>query len=119
MYPIAYASRHTNPAEQKDTPIKLKVAALVFAVGHCEVYLLGNKVTVYTCTDHQALVSAFLTHLKSQTRRLLARWYLKVSRFLPQLKPKYKPGCQNTAADALSRAPVKNCVVRVTCYICK
>ena len=52
-------------------------------------------------------------HLKSQTRGLLARWYLKLSRFLPQLELKYKPGCQNTAADALSRAPVKNCDVCV------
>ena len=73
-------------------------------------YLLGNKVTVYT--DHQALVSAFVSHLKSQTRGLLARWYLKLSRFLPQLELKYKPGSQNTAADALSRAPVQNCDVR-------
>ena len=45
-YPIAYASRQTNPAEQKYAPTELKVAALVFAVGHFEVYLLGNKVTV-------------------------------------------------------------------------
>ena len=109
-YPIAYASRQTNPAEQKYAPTELEVAALVFAVGHFEVYLLGNKVTVYT--DHQALVSAFVSHLKSQTRGLLARWYLKLSRFLPQLELKYKPGSQNTAADALSRAPVQNCDVR-------
>ena len=109
-YPIAYASRQTNPAEQKYAPTEPEVAALVFAVTHFEVYLLGNKVTVYT--DHQALVSAFVSHLKSQTRGLLARWYLKLSRFLPQLELKYKPGCQNTAADALSRAPVENCDVR-------
>ena len=109
-YPIAYASRQTNPAEQKYAPTELEVAALVFAVGHFEVYLLGNKVTVYT--DHQALVSAFVSHLKSQTRGLLARWYLKLSRFLPQLELQYKPGNQNTAADALSRAPVRNCDVR-------
>ena len=109
-YPIAYASRQINPAEQKYAPTELEVAALVFAVGHFEVYLLGNKVTVYT--DHQALVSAFVSHLKSQTRGLLARWYLKLSRFLPQLELKYKPGSQNTAADALSRAPVQNCDVR-------
>ena len=49
---------------------------LVFAVGDFEVYLPGNKVTVYT--DHQAPISAFLMHLKSQTRGLLARWYLEV-----------------------------------------
>ena len=79
-------------------------------MGHFEVYLLGNKVTIYT--DHQALVSAFVSHLKSQTRGLLARWYLKLSRFLPQLELQYKPGNQNTAADALSRAPVRNCDVQ-------
>lgn len=81
------------------------MAALVFGVGHFELYLLGNKVTIYT--DHQALASAFVSHLKSQTKGLLARWHLKLSRFLPQLKFKYKPGGQNTAADALSRAPTE------------
>ena len=86
------------------TPTELEVAALVFAVEHFEVYLLGNKVTVFT--DHQALVSPFIYHLQSQTRGLLARWYLRLSRFLPNLKLEYKPGHQNTAADALSRAPV-------------
>ena len=71
MNPIAYASWQTNPAEQKYEPTELEVAALVFAVGHFEVYLLGNKVTIYTA--HQALISAFLIYLKSQTRGLLAR----------------------------------------------
>ena len=52
--------------------------------------------------DRQALVSAFVSHLKSQTRGLLGRWYLKLAMFLPQFELKYKPGCQNTAADALS-----------------
>lgn len=46
--------------------------------------------------------------LKSQTRGLLAEWYLKLSKFLPQLELKYKPGCQNKTADAVSRAPVEN-----------
>ena len=52
--------------------------------------------------DHQALVSAFVSHLKSQTRGLLGRWYLKLATFLLQFELKYKPGYQNTAADALS-----------------
>ena len=42
-HPVAYASRPTNNAE-------LEVAALVYALEHFQVYLLGNKVTVYT--DH-------------------------------------------------------------------
>ena len=56
-YPIAYASRQTNPAERKYAPTELEVAAFVYAVEHFEVYLLANQVTVYT--DHQALVSTF------------------------------------------------------------
>ena len=67
-------------------------------------YLLGNKVTVYT--DHQALVSSFIPYLKSQTKGLLARWYLRLSPFLPNIILEHKPGSVNKAADALSRAPV-------------
>ena len=65
-HPIAYASRATNNAERKYAPAELEVAALVFALEHFQVYLLGNRVTVYT--DHQALVSSFIPYLKSQTK---------------------------------------------------
>ena len=83
-HPIAFASRQTNEAERKYAPTGMEVAALVFAVEHFKVYLLGNKTIVYT--DHQALVSGFLAHMKSQTKGLLARWYLRLSRFLPNLR---------------------------------
>ena len=36
-----------------------------------------------------------------------------MSRFLPQLELKHKPGCQNTVADALLRASVKNFHVHI------
>jgi len=101
-HPIAYASRQTNNAEQKYAPTQLEVAA----VEHFEVYLLGQPFTVYT--DHQPLVSAFIIHLKSQTRGLLARWYLRLARFLPNMKIEYKPGATNVVADALSRAPTQS-----------
>ena len=91
-------------AESKYAPTELEVAALAFAIEHFEVYLLGSKATVFT--DHRALVSPFISHLQSQTHGLVARWYLHLSRFLPNLKLEYKPGHQNTAADALSRTPV-------------
>ena len=103
-HPVAYASRPTNSAEMKYAPTELEVAALVYALEHFQVYLLGNKVTVYT--DHQALVSSFIPYLKSQTKGLLARWYLRLSPFLPNISLQHKPGTVNQAADALSRAPV-------------
>ena len=103
-HPVTYASRQTNPAEAKYAPTELEVAALVYAVEHFEVYLLGSQFTVYT--DHQSLVSAFITHMKSQSRGLLARWYLRITRFLPKMQLEYKPGAANVVADTLSRAPV-------------
>ena len=86
---IAFASRQTNPAERKYAPTELEVAALIFAVEYFEVYLFGNQFTAYT--DHQALVSAFIVHPKSQTRGLLARWYLHIAKFMSQMKLEYRP----------------------------
>ena len=111
-YPIAYASRQTNPAEAKYAPTELEVAALVYAVEHFEVYLLGNNFTVYT--DHKALVSAFISHMGSQTKGLLARWYLRISRFLPQMRLEYKPGSANTVADSLVENKESTTVLQVT-----
>ena len=88
--PIAFASKPTNEAEAKYGVTQLEVAALIFALEHFEVYLLGNSVTVFT--DHQALVKSYLPYLKSQTKGILARWYLRLARFLPSLKLEYKPG---------------------------
>ena len=101
--PVAYASHATTAAEQKYGISELEVAALVYALEHFEVYLLGNQVTVYT--DHKALVQSYLPYLKSQTKGILARWYMRIARFLPTLKLEYKPGSANVVADTLSRAP--------------
>ena len=90
-HPIAYASRPTNSAEMKCAPTELEVATLVFALEHFRVYLLGNRVTVYT--DHQAWVSSFILYLKSQTKGPLARWYLRLSPFLPNISLQH---CQSS-----------------------
>ena len=99
-----FASQQTNQAERKYALTKLKVAAPIFAVDHFEVYLLGNHFTVYT--DHPALVSAFIVHLKSQTRGLVSSVVPVDFQFMPQMKLEYKPGSANVVADALSRVPV-------------
>ena len=100
--PIAHASRATNAAEKKYGVTELEVAALVYSLEHFEVYLLGNSVTVFM--DHKALVQSYIPYLKSQPNGILARWYLRSSRFLPTLKMEYKPGSANVVADALTTA---------------
>lgn len=104
MAPVAFVSRSTSSAEQKFAATELEVAGLVFALEHFKVHVLGNQVTVYT--DHQTLVKSYLPYLKSQTKGILARWYLRLARFLPTVKLEYKPAMANLIADALSRAPV-------------
>ena len=64
-----------------------------------------HKITVFT--DHQALVTGYVSYLKGQSKGLLSRWYLRISQYLPNLTFEYKPGKSYEAADALSRAPVK------------
>ena len=73
-HPVTYASKLTNNVEYKYAPTQLEVPAIVYAVEHFEVYLLGQPFTGYT--NHQPLVGAFIVHLKTQTRGILARWYL-------------------------------------------
>ena len=59
-HPVAYASRAPNDAEKKYSPTKLEMAAIVYALNHFEVYLLGHKITVFT--DHQALVTGYVSY---------------------------------------------------------
>ena len=44
--------------------------------------------------------------MNTQPRGLLARWYLRIPRFLPKMQLEYKPGSANVVADYLSRAPI-------------
>ena len=81
------------------------MAAIVYALNHFEVYLFGHKITVFT--DHQAIVTGYVFYLRSQSKGLLSRWYLRISQYLPNLTFEYKPGKMNEATDALSYAPVK------------
>lgn len=94
--PVAYASRGLSPTERNYSAMKLEFQALKWAVTDkfCE-YLLGNKFTIYTDNNP-------LSHLK--TARLGAveqRWMAQLAQF--NFEVVYRPGTQNTNADALSR----------------
>ena len=72
-FPIAYASRFLNPAEQKYSTNELESLAVVWAIEHFRYYLYGSEFTI--ATDHQALLSALKSNRgnKSNYSRL-TRW---------------------------------------------
>lgn len=97
--PIAYASRGLRPSErnmENYSAMKLELLALKWAItDKFRDYLIGHKFIVVTDNNP-------LSHL--QTAKFGAieqRWVSDLARF--DFEVQYRPGRQNTAADALSR----------------
>ena len=94
--PIAYASRTLQKHERNYGITELEALAVVWATKHFHVYLYGHQCKVLT--DHSALKSLLNTPHPSGK---LARWGLALQEL--DLKIEYRPGKQNSVADALSR----------------
>lgn len=95
-HPICYMSRTLKKAEENYTTTEKELLAIVWAVKRLRYYLLGRKFEVQT--DHKALV--WLYGVTDPASRLL-RWRLKLEEY--DMEIVYKKGCENKAADALSR----------------
>ena len=112
-YVIAYASRSLHPAEKNDSnysAFKLELVALKWAITEkFRDFLWGAKFTVFT--DHQPLL-----HLKTaRLRAVEQRWISQLENYDFDLR--YRPGRENTNADALSRQEmVEEVSVRVVTY---
>ena len=96
LHVIEYASRTFNKAERKYSVTRKEMAAVIFALRHFRVYLIGVKFKIRV--DHAAL-----THLKTvkdpsgqQSRQLefLSRFNFDIE---------YRPGKQHVNADYMSR----------------
>lgn len=92
--PIAYASRTLNNTEENYSTTEKEFLAIVWAVKHFRPYLYGRKFKLFT--DHQPL-----TYSMSDANRRIIRGKIALEEFDYELI--YKPGNQNTVADALSR----------------
>ena len=94
--PVAYYSRKLLPREMRYTVTELECLAVVEAVRHFEVYLLGTEFTIVT--DHGAL-----QHLKTIKHGgpRLTRWALALQPFAYTVK--HRQGKQHDNADGLSR----------------
>ena len=101
LHPVAYASRSLLAVEKRYAVTELETLAVVWAISHFHAYLYGHDVTVYT--DHSAVKAVLETPSPSAKH---ARWWSKVyASGVRSVQIVYRPGKENSSADALSRNP--------------
>ena len=102
---ISYASRTLSDSEMNYTATEKESLAVVFAMEHFKVYLLGRKFLLLT--DHNAL--RWLHSTEPKGRR--ARWIVDLQEY--DFEVQHRPGTHNRNADALSRLPQGNSINKV------
>ena len=96
---ISYASRSLSDREKSYSTTEKEALAIIFAIDHYRVYLLGAEFTLIT--DHSAL--QWLHSVEPKGR--LARWVMALQEF--SFVVKHRPGNAHQNADALSRLPLQ------------
>jgi hypothetical protein len=100
--PIAYFSKKLSDAQKKYTVMEQELLSMVETLKTFGTMLLGHVIIIYT--DHKKL-----TFEKFASDRV-ARWQLYVKEYGPELR--YVPGENNVVADALSRLPMTDKILR-------
>ena len=95
-----YASRSLTDREKNYSATEKEALAIVFAVEHFRVYLLGRQFTLVT--DHSAL--QWLQSVEPKGR--IARWLMTLQEYSFTIK--HRPGVSHGNADGLSRLPSTN-----------
>ena len=89
-----------NPAERNYSIMDKEALAVVRSLQHWRHWLEGTQIPIDILTDHRNL--EYFTKPRILNRRQL-RWMDLLKQYNYQIT--YRPGSQNTAADALSRRP--------------
>jgi hypothetical protein len=94
--PVAFASRSFNKSERNYSVIERELAAIIFGIKVFRPYLYGRHFKVIS--DHKPLT--WVMNVKDPGSRLM-RWRIQLEEY--DYEVIYKPGRQNSNADALSR----------------
>ena len=97
-HPVAFFSRKLLPREVRYSTVEKECLAVVAAVKHFDVHLVGRHFRIIT--DHKAL--SYLQKMCNANARL-TRWSLALQPFSFSIT--HRPGKQHGNADALSRQP--------------
>ena len=109
QHPISNFSRTLNSAKEIYSTIEKELLGIVEACRYFRPY--GRKFIIET--NHKPLT--WLWSLKTPNMRLI-RWRLKLEEY--NYKIKYKKGCENIVADALSRIEINNQEEEEDSFLC-
>ena len=99
LHPVAYASRSLCGAEKRYAITELETMAVVWAIGHFHAYIYGHDVTVY----YSAVKVVLETPSPSAKH---PPWWNKIyASGVRSVQVIYRPGKENSSADALSHNP--------------
>ena len=99
--PVAFMSRTLTPSERKQSVVEREACAIIECCRRWR-HLLLSAPHFTIVTDQKSVSFLFSTQQTSKIKNdKLARWRLELSEY--QFNITYRPGSQNTAADALSR----------------
>lgn len=102
-HPVAYESKKLSKEEQKFPAQERELIGIVHALRVWRCFIEGCAAGYTVYSDHNPLV--YFRQKANPTSRLV-RWISELELYAPNIQ--YKPGVDNTVADALSRLPEGN-----------
>ena len=101
--PVAFASTSLSAAGKKYSAGERESLAFMWACEYWHIFLFGRAFTLRT--DHQALTTLLATTGSGHRPLRIYRWSDRLHQY--KFSAEYKPGRENSVADALSRLPTK------------
>ena len=97
--PVAFFSCSLNDPEKKHCSLEKEAYAIVESIRKWSHLLLGHPFTIIT--DQRSVSFMFSDHANKIKNEKIARWRLELMPYKYEIK--YRPGCDNVVADALTR----------------